>query len=134
MGLSPVVSLQAQYNLLCRETEWELLDVCQREGVAMLPWSPLKGGWLTGKIKRDGPPAAGDCRVGWVNESESARASQSHPSYTHLAKQEGVWILLKEMERIAAVHARSVSQVCDRIDRLIAQSFCLVNKVNRYDY
>ncbi len=34
---------QAQYNLLCRSTEWELLEVCKREGVGMLPWSPLKG-------------------------------------------------------------------------------------------
>ena len=70
MGLSPVVSLQAQYSLLCRETEWELQDVCQREGLALLPWSPLKGGWLTGKIKRDEPPSATECRIGWVNESE----------------------------------------------------------------
>ena len=35
--------LQAQYSLLCRSTEWELLEVCKREGIAMLPWSPLKG-------------------------------------------------------------------------------------------
>ncbi len=40
-----VISLQAQYNLLCRSTEWELLEVCKIEGVAMLPWSPLKG-WV----------------------------------------------------------------------------------------
>ena len=40
-----MISLQAQYNLLCRSTEWELLEVCKIEGVAMLPWSPLKG-WV----------------------------------------------------------------------------------------
>jgi aryl-alcohol dehydrogenase-like predicted oxidoreductase len=34
--------LQAQYSLLCRETEWELTEVCEREGIALLPWSPLK--------------------------------------------------------------------------------------------
>ena len=34
---------QAQYNLLCRSTEWEIMEVCKREGVACLPWSPLKG-------------------------------------------------------------------------------------------
>ena len=35
--------IQAQYSLLCRSTEWELLEVCNREHIAMLPWSPLKG-------------------------------------------------------------------------------------------
>ena len=35
--------MQAQYSLLCRSTEWELLEVCNREHIAMLPWSPLKG-------------------------------------------------------------------------------------------
>ena len=38
-----LLSSQAQYSLLCRSTEWELLEVCKREGIAMLPWSPLKG-------------------------------------------------------------------------------------------
>lgn len=58
LGLTPFVSLQPQYNLLCRSTEWELLEVCRSEGLAVLPWSPLKGGWLTGKYERgmSGPP------------------------------------------------------------------------------
>ena len=38
-----LIDTQAQYSLLCRSTELELLEVCKREGVAMLPWSPLKG-------------------------------------------------------------------------------------------
>ena len=111
MGLNSVVSLQAQYNLLCRETEWELGDVCKREGLALLPWSPLKGGWLTGKIKRDKVPGASECRVGWVNESEKGRVSQSHPSYSQLATEEWVWVLLEKMEKIASAHSRTVSQV-----------------------
>ena len=111
MGLDSVVSLQAQYNLLCRETEWELVDVCEREGVALLPWSPLKGGWLTGKIKRDKVPGAYESRVGWVNENEEGRVSQSHPSYSQLAKEEWVWVLLGQMEKIATAHSRTVSQV-----------------------
>jgi aryl-alcohol dehydrogenase-like predicted oxidoreductase len=42
LGTAPCVVLQQQYSLLCRETEWEVVDVCEREGVALLPWSPLK--------------------------------------------------------------------------------------------
>eukprot|EP00731_Ephydatia_muelleri_P030249 Em0021g772a len=58
LHLTQIVSNQAQYSLLCRSTEWELLEVCKRESIAMLPWSPLKGGLLTGKFKRDAQPMA----------------------------------------------------------------------------
>ncbi|MDB5084712.1 MAG: aldo/keto reductase [Bacilli bacterium] len=44
--------LQPQYNLLCRAPEWELLQVCQNEGLGVIPWSPLRGGWLSGKFQR----------------------------------------------------------------------------------
>ena len=42
------VGLQQQYNLLSREVEWEVTKVAAREKIAFLPWSPLKGGWLSG--------------------------------------------------------------------------------------
>jgi aryl-alcohol dehydrogenase-like predicted oxidoreductase len=48
-GLEPLVSLQPQYSLLCRSTEWDLLPVCEEEGLGVLPWSPLAGGWLSGR-------------------------------------------------------------------------------------
>ena len=44
--------LQPLYNLLDRELEWELLPVCRKEGLGLLPWSPLRGGWLSGKYHR----------------------------------------------------------------------------------
>lgn len=44
--------LQPQYNLLCRSTEWELIPVCLNEGLGVIPWSPLRGGWLSGKFHR----------------------------------------------------------------------------------
>lgn len=63
MGLAELVTLQPQYNLLARELEWEVLPVCANEGVGVLPWSPLGGGWLTGKYKRDERPT-GATRLG----------------------------------------------------------------------
>ncbi len=59
MGWEPYVSLQPQYNLLTRATEWELVPVCVNEGLGILPWSPLRGGWLSGKFRRGmtAPPA-----------------------------------------------------------------------------
>jgi aryl-alcohol dehydrogenase-like predicted oxidoreductase len=57
-GWEPFVCLQPLYNLLDREVELELLPVCQNEGLGVIPWSPLRGGWLSGKYRRDmsGPP------------------------------------------------------------------------------
>jgi aryl-alcohol dehydrogenase-like predicted oxidoreductase len=63
MGWEPYTCLQAQYNLLVRTMEWELTPVCLNEGVGLIPWSPLRGGWLSGRYRRDmdGPPP--DSRV-----------------------------------------------------------------------
>jgi aryl-alcohol dehydrogenase-like predicted oxidoreductase len=55
--------LQPEYSLLVRSTEWELLPLCRSEGIGVIPWSPLAGGWLTGKYQR-GQPAPPESRVG----------------------------------------------------------------------
>ena len=51
-GWEPFTCLQALYNLLDRELEWELLPIARDEGLGVLPWSPLRGGWLSGKYRR----------------------------------------------------------------------------------
>jgi aryl-alcohol dehydrogenase-like predicted oxidoreductase len=58
-GWEPFTCLQPLYNLLDRSIEWELLPVCRNEGVGVIPWSPLRGGWLSGKYRRgmSAPPA-----------------------------------------------------------------------------
>ncbi len=55
--------VQPQYNLLDRGIEFEVLPCCLDEGLAVTPWSPLGGGWLTGKYERDERPS-GDTRLG----------------------------------------------------------------------
>jgi aryl-alcohol dehydrogenase-like predicted oxidoreductase len=57
------VTLQPQYNLLAREIEWEIVPAAEYHGLGLLPWSPLGGGWLTGKYRRDSPPQ-GATRLG----------------------------------------------------------------------
>ncbi|WP_406456288.1 aldo/keto reductase [Streptomyces sp. NBC_00876] len=57
-GWERYVSLQPLYNLLAREVEWELGPVSVAEGVGIIPWSPLQGGWLTGKYRRGMTAAA----------------------------------------------------------------------------
>ena len=43
------VTLQPQYSLLVREIEWEIVPAAMDAGLGLLPWSPLGGGWLSGK-------------------------------------------------------------------------------------
>ncbi|CAN5405519.1 aldo/keto reductase [soil metagenome] len=61
--LAVPVTLQPQYNLLVREVEWEIVPAAAANGLGLLPWSPLGGGWLTGKYTRDTRPT-GATRLG----------------------------------------------------------------------
>lgn len=62
---SRFVSLQAYYSLVGRDLEQELLPLCVEEGLGVLPWSPLSGGFLTGKYRRDNPHPEGARRSGF---------------------------------------------------------------------
>jgi len=50
--------IQPRYNLLFREFERELFPLCEQEGVGVIVYNPLAGGFLTGKHRRDAPPEA----------------------------------------------------------------------------
>ena len=72
-GWCPLVSLQAEHSLIVRSTEWELLPLCREEGLGFLAWSPLAGGWLSGKYRKDKAPPR-NSRVGrkdrWDDQPE----------------------------------------------------------------
>ncbi len=59
LRLERFVTLQAQYSLLVRELEREHVPLCERHGLGILPWSPLAGGFLSGKYARDTSPEQG---------------------------------------------------------------------------
>lgn len=50
-GRERFVSEQPPYSILVRGVEAEVLPVCQRHGIGVIPWSPLAGGWLTGRYR-----------------------------------------------------------------------------------
>jgi len=56
LGLESFVSMQNHYNLLYREEEREMIPLCKEQGIALIPWSPLARGFLTGKYKRGEDP------------------------------------------------------------------------------
>jgi aryl-alcohol dehydrogenase (NADP+) len=57
---------QPQYSIFARSVETSVLPACQRHGMGVIPWSPLAGGWLTGKYRRDEAPPAGSRFAGNV--------------------------------------------------------------------
>jgi aryl-alcohol dehydrogenase-like predicted oxidoreductase len=63
LNLAEPVTLQPQYSLLVREIEWEIVPAALDAGLGLLPWSPLGGGWLSGKYRRDERPT-GATRLG----------------------------------------------------------------------
>ena len=102
-GWSAPVSLQPQYSLLVRDIEQEIVPASLDAGIGLLPWSPLGGGWLSGKYKRDQPPT-GATRLGENPERgmEAWKARNADPR---------TWDVINEVEEIAGRHSASPSQV-----------------------
>jgi len=99
---SPVVSLQPQYNLLAREIEWDVLPASLDHGLCLLPWSPLGGGWLTGKYSRDERPS-GESRLGEdPNRGVEAYDLRNNPR---------TWEVIRAVREIADRRQVSMSQV-----------------------
>jgi aryl-alcohol dehydrogenase-like predicted oxidoreductase len=71
---TPFISLQPQYSLIARSIEAEILPTCQRHGLGTLIWSPLGGGVLAGRYRRDSTPDA-DTRIGRLKASPLPMAS-----------------------------------------------------------
>lgn len=96
------VSLQPQYNLLAREIEWELVPQCLEEGIGLLPWSPLGGGWLTGKYRRDERPT-GATRLG----EDPARGVEAYDR----RNTDRTWAVIDHVRAVAEAHGCTLGQV-----------------------
>ena len=59
LGVARFDSVQPRYNLLFRQIERELLPLCGEEGIGVIPYNPLAGGFLSGKHRPDAGPTAG---------------------------------------------------------------------------
>jgi len=119
---TPFVTLQAQYSLLVRDLEREHVPLCRDEGLGILPWSPLAGGFLTGKFERGKPPQGGtrlgekadrfaryDLERNWkVLDTVRAVASEAGatPSAVSLA-----WLLSRPQVTSVIFGARTIEQL-----------------------
>jgi aryl-alcohol dehydrogenase-like predicted oxidoreductase len=103
-GWEPFSCLQPLYNLLDRELEWDLVPVCLNEGIGIIPWSPLRGGWLSGKYHRgmQAPPEGTR-----VEEAEKRGWSESWGAYAN----ERTWSILDAMQEISNQTTKTIAQV-----------------------
>lgn len=125
-GLERFVSLQTQYSLVVRDIEREHVPLCQRHGLGILPWSPLAGGFLSGKYRKGQPPPAGTRLEKWNDRlqgfdkdrnwrilaalDEVAAQAASTPSAVALA-----WLLAKPTVTSVIFGARSTEQLQDNL-------------------
>jgi aryl-alcohol dehydrogenase-like predicted oxidoreductase len=66
-GLARFDCVQPQYSLVVRDIEHEVLPASREEGLGVLPWSPLAGGFLTGKYSREDAPPENTRMASWVD-------------------------------------------------------------------
>lgn len=130
-GWSPLVTLQPQYNLLVREIEWEIVPAAQENKLGLLPWSPLGGGWLTGKYSFDEEPT-GATRLGenpergveaWARRSKNQRVRDVVEAVRSIASERGIsmaqvalaWLVDRPAITSVILGARTLEQLDDNL-------------------
>ncbi|GEK20932.1 aldo/keto reductase [Cellulomonas xylanilytica] len=100
---SSPVTLQPQYNLLVRDIEHEVVPAALDAGLGLLPWSPLAGGWLSGKYERDVPPQ-GATRLG-ENPARGMEAWEARNA------DDRTWRVIDAVREVADAREVTMSQV-----------------------
>ena len=98
-GGTPLVALQIEYSLLQRTVEAELIPMAMHEGMGVTPWSPLRGGVLSGKFSRANPP-----------KDDGSTRVRSDSKYLN----EHTYLLLDELHALAGAKRCSVAQIALR--------------------
>jgi aryl-alcohol dehydrogenase-like predicted oxidoreductase len=145
LGLTRYESLQPHYNLAYRaEFERELKPLCEEEGLAVIPYSPLASGFLTGKYRRDHVPAsarASRIRERYFNDhgfallealDKVAAARGLTPAQTALA-----WLLTQPVVTAPIIGANSVEQLKESLGaagvRLSPEEMAELNRVSGWE-
>ena len=101
-GFERFVCLQPQYSLVERNVEYEILPACEEEGLGVIPWSPLGGGFLSGKYRRGEEPPRG---------SRISEAVESMEEYWDRRATERNWAVLDVVGEISEAIGKSYAQI-----------------------
>ncbi|WP_085369764.1 aldo/keto reductase [Leifsonia sp. NCR5] len=130
-GWAAPVTLQPQYNLLVRGIEHEVVPAALDARIGLLPWSPLAGGWLSGKYTRDQTPT-GATRLGedpkrgmeaWDKRNADDRTWQVIDAVAAVAAETGAsssqvalaWLADRPAVTSVILGARTVDQLTDNL-------------------
>jgi aryl-alcohol dehydrogenase-like predicted oxidoreductase len=123
-GYAPFASAQIYYSVVGREAEHEVLPYCRAAGLGTLIWSPLAGGFLTGKYTREDPAGAGGRRAAFsVPPVDLERGYDAVDRMRAIADSRGVpiahvayaWLLAKPEVSSAIVGASRPEQLADNL-------------------
>ena len=95
-GLAEFISTQSYYSIAGRELEREIIPLIDDQGLGLLPWSPLAGGFLSGKFTRDG------------EDDPDARRTTFH--FPPIDKTRA-YVIIDVMREVATAHEASVAQI-----------------------
>jgi aryl-alcohol dehydrogenase-like predicted oxidoreductase len=118
------VSLQAYYSLVGRDLEYELLPLCREEGLGVLPWSPLSGGFLSGKYRRDNQQPEGARRTSFnFPPIDETRGFDAVEALDEIARQKSAtvaqialaWLLAQTGVTSIIIGANKMSQLEDNL-------------------
>lgn len=124
-GWAPIIALQLEYSLLERTSEGELFPMAQALGLGIMPWSPLKSGFLSGKFTRGRSGDVDTRRTGLVGvpgeadyeviEAVAAVASELEVSSASVAL---AWVCSRPGVSSTLVGARRIDQLKANLDCL----------------
>lgn len=124
-GWAEFVSLQAYYSLVGRDLERELLPLCREEGLGVFPWSPLSGGFLSGKYRRENPNPEGARRSGFqFPPIDEARGFDAVEALEKIAKEKNAsvaqvalaWLLAQSGVTSIIIGANKMTQLEDNLN------------------
>jgi aryl-alcohol dehydrogenase-like predicted oxidoreductase len=99
-GTTPIVSQQIYYSLQCRDVEAELVPVAIDQKLGILVWSPIAGGLLSGKYRREGAPGA---------EGSRHLSGEWHEPPVH--DENKLYDIIETLIEVGAAHGVSAAQV-----------------------
>ena len=125
---APLVALQIEYSLIERTVEADLIPMAREMGMGVTPWSPLKGGVLTGKYTRDNVSTVEPGRGAWVKNHLNERAFKIIDAVVGVARQVGgkatpaqvalAWVQSRPGVASSIIGARTLEQLSDNIAAL----------------
>jgi aryl-alcohol dehydrogenase-like predicted oxidoreductase len=114
---TPLIALQVEYSLLAGTVEGELAPLAQQQGMALVPWSPLKNGFLSGKYQR-GAEVTDSARAAFVGgpsdddfDAIDAVAAIADELETTSAAVSLAWLLARPQTVVPIIGARRVEHL-----------------------